>query len=119
MSMEDLRSYYQIHDSIRLELSNDPTASTVGEADGDVYCTREQFTARLRFPMSSLVNQFLHVSWAPPALIHSNSIRILMGYSVLNLFYRLDISLVEICIVYMPKLGTGGKLLMSTHNPKL
>ena len=85
MSMEELRSYYQIHDSIRLEFSDDPTASTVGEADGDVYFTREQFAARLRFPMSSLVKQFLHVSWAPPALIHLNVIRILMGCNVLNL----------------------------------
>ena len=42
-----------------------------------------------------------------------------MGCSVLNLLYRLDISLVEICFVYTLKLGTGGRLSMSTHNPKL
>ena len=42
-----------------------------------------------------------------------------MGCSVLNLLYQLDISLVEICFVYTLKLGTEGRLLMSTHNPKL
>ena len=42
-----------------------------------------------------------------------------MGCSVLNLLYRLDISLVEIFFVYTLKLGTRGRLSMSTHNPKL
>ena len=42
-----------------------------------------------------------------------------MGYSVLNLLYRLDISLVEICFVYMLKLETGPRLLMSAHNLRL
>ena len=42
-----------------------------------------------------------------------------MGCSVLNLFYQLDISLVEICFVYMLKLGTRGRLSMSAHNPRL
>ena len=119
MSMEELRSFCQILDSISLELSNDPIASTVGEADNAIYFTREQFVARLRFPVSLLVKRFLHVSQAPPTLIHPNAIRILMGCSVLNLLYRLDISLVEICFVYTLKLKTKGKLSMSTHNLRL
>ena len=119
MSMEELRSYCQIPNSISLELSDGPIASTVEEADSVVYFTREQFATGLRFHISSLVKQFLHVSRAPPTLIHLNSIRILMGYSVLNVLYRLDISLVEICFVYMQKLRTRGKLLMSAHNLKL
>ena len=119
MSMEELRSFCQIPDSIRLELSDGSTASTVGEADRTVYLIWEQFVVKLHFPVSSLVKQFIHVSRAPPAFIHLNSIRILMGCSVLNLLYRLDISLVEIFFVYTLKLGTGGKLSMSAHNPKL
>ena len=42
-----------------------------------------------------------------------------MGCSVLNFLYQLDISLVEICFVYTLKLGTGGRLFMSAHNPQL
>ena len=42
-----------------------------------------------------------------------------MGCSVLNLLYWLDISLAEICFVYMLKLGIRGRLSMSAHNPKL
>ena len=42
-----------------------------------------------------------------------------MGCSGLNLLYRLDISLVDIFFAYTLKLGTGGKLPLSTHNSKL
>ena len=117
--MEELRSYCQIPYIISLELSDDPAASMVGEVDSTVYFTREQFAAGLRFPLSSSVKQFLHVSSALPALIHLYAIWILMGCSVLNLLYRLDISLVEICFVYTLKLKTGGRLSMFAHNPKL
>ena len=55
ISMEKLRSYYQIPDSISLELSDGLAASTIGEADSAVYFTREQLVNGLRFPVSSLV----------------------------------------------------------------
>ena len=110
MSMEEFRSYYEIPDNISLELSDGLATSTVGEADNVIYFTQEQFAVELCFPVSSLVKQFLRVSWEPPALIHLNTIWILMGCSVLNLLYWLDISLVDICFVYTLKLRIGGKL---------
>ena len=119
MSMEELRSFFHILDSISLEVSKSLTVSMVGEADTAVYFTREQSAAGLCFPVSSMVKHFLHVSRAPRALIHPNVLWILMGYSVLNLLYRLYISWVEIFFIYMLKLGTGGRLSMSPHNPKL
>ena len=42
-----------------------------------------------------------------------------MGCSVLNFLYQLDILLAEICFVYTLKLGTGGRLSMSAHSPRL
>ena len=42
-----------------------------------------------------------------------------MGYSVLNLLYQLDISLVEICFIFTLKLGVYGCLSMSTHSHRL
>ena len=41
MSLEELRSFFQIPDSISLELSNGPAVSTVGEANSAIYFTRE------------------------------------------------------------------------------
>ena len=96
MSMEELRSFYQVLGGIILELSNGPVRSAVGQADNVVFITREQFTTGLCFSVSSLVKQFLHVTQASPMLIHPNVFWILMGCSVLNFLYQLDISLAKI-----------------------
>ena len=45
MSMEEMRSFCQIPNTITLELSDGSTASTIGEADSAVYFAREQFVA--------------------------------------------------------------------------
>ena len=119
MSVEELRSFCQVPADISLELSDGAAVSTVGGVDNVVYFTREQFSAGLRFPISSLVKQFLHFTWAPRALIHPNIFRILMGCSVLNFLYQLDISLIEIFFINTLKLGIGGRLYMSTHSPQL
>ena len=100
-------------------MSKEATVSIVGEEGKAVYFTREQFVEGLRFPISSLVKQFLHFTRAPPTLIHSNIFWILMGCSVLNFLYQLDISLVEIYFIYTLKLGIGGRLSMSAHSPRL
>ena len=84
-----------------------------------VYFTQEQFSMGLHFPIPSLVKQFIHFTQAPPALIHPNVFRIFMGYSVLNSFYQLDISMIEIYLIYTLKLRIGGHLYMSAHSPRL
>ena len=119
LSMEKLRSYCRIPNDIDFELSDGPTESTIDEEDSVVYSNQEQLAAGLRFPISSLVKQFLHFHRAPPALIHPNVIRILTGCSVLNLLYQLDISLVEVCFIYTLKLGHGGRLSMLAQSPRL
>ena len=119
MSIEELRSFNQVPTDIRLEVADDPVAPTIGGADNVVYFTREQFVAGLHFLIPSLVKQFLHFIRAPPTLVHPNVFRILMGCSVLNLLYQLDISLEEIFFIYTLKLGVGGHLSMSAHSPRL
>ena len=119
MPIGELRSFCLVPADIRLELSDGVAVSIVGGANNVVYFTRGQFSAGLCFPISSLVKQFLHSTWDPPALIHPNVFQILMGCSVLNFLYQLDISMVEICFVYTLKLGIGGRLSMMAHSPRL
>ena len=108
--MEELGSYCHIPDNIDFELSDGPAESTFGKKDGAVYFTREQLAVGLRFPVSSLIKQFLHFFGASPALVHPNIIRILTGCSVLNLLYQLDISLVKVFFIYILKLAHVGWL---------
>ena len=55
MSVEELRSFSQVPADIKLEVVDDPTASTIGGAYNVVYFTREQFAAGLCFLIPSLV----------------------------------------------------------------
>ena len=117
--VEDLRSFRQVLATIKLKVSNGTSTSTTGVADNAVYFTREQFAVGLCLPIPSLVKQFLHFTRAPPALVHPNVFRILMGCSVLNFLYQLDISLIEIYFIYTLKFGIGGSLSMLAHSPRL
>ena len=119
LSLEELRSYCQIPDNIDIELPNGSAESTIGKGDGAIYFTREQLAVGLRFLVSSLIKQFLHFSKAPPALIHHNVIQILVGCSVLNLLYQLDILLVKVYFIYTLKLEHGGRLSLSAQSPRL
>ena len=119
LSMEELRSYFQISDNIDFELTDGPAEPTIGAKNGAIYFTWEQLATELRFPISSLVKQFLHFSRAPLALIHPNVIRILTRCSVSNLLYQLDISLVEIFFIYTLKLAHRDQLSLSTQSPRL
>ena len=94
LSMQELRSYCQIPGNIDIELPDSPTECTIGEGDGVVYFTQEQLAVGLRFPVPSLIKQFLLFSGVLLALVHPNIIRILTRCSVLNLLYQPDISLV-------------------------
>ena len=62
LSIEELRSYCHIPDNIDFELLDGSAESTIDEEDGAVYFTREQLVVELRFPVSSLIKQFLHFS---------------------------------------------------------
>ena len=119
ISIKELRSFSQVPAVIRLEVSDVTDTPTIGGPDNAVYFTREHFAAGLRFPIPSLVKQFLHFTRAPLALVHPNVFRILMGYSVLNSLYQLDILLVEICFIYTLKLGIGVRLYISAHSPRM
>ena len=98
--MGELKAYCEIPDDVDIVLSEGPAENIGGKEYNVVYFTIEQLTARLRFPMPSLVKKFLHFTRAPPAFIHPNVIRILAKCCVLNLLYQLDLSLVEVCFAY-------------------
>ena len=84
-----------------------------------IYFTKEQIAAGLHLPIFSLVKQFLHFSRIPLAFIHPNIIRILMGCSVLDTLYQLDLSLLEVLFVYTTKMSVKKRFSLSAHIPSL
>ena len=118
LTMEDLKVYCEVPDNIDLRLMEREDDSTLGGEHNGVFFTCEHLAAGLRFPVLAIVKQFLHFTRAPPALIHPNVIRILISSCVLNHLYQLDLSLVEILIIYSLSIGPGGRMFMSVLNPR-
>ena len=87
MTMEELKVYCEVPDNIDLRLMERADESMLSREHNGVFSTCEHLAAGLRFPVLALVKQFLHFTLAPPALIHPNVIRILIGCCVLNHLY--------------------------------
>ena len=117
LTMEELMAYYEVPDGIDLRLMERADESTLGGEHNGVFFTREHLAAGIRFPMPAIVKQFLHFTREPPALIHPNVIRILIGSCVLNHLYQLDLSLVELFMIYFLSVGPSGRMSMSVLSP--
>ena len=119
LTMEELKAYCEVPDNIDLKLMDKADESTLDGEHNGVFFTPEHLAAGLRFPVPAIVKQFLHFTRAPSAFVHPNVIRILIGYCVLNHLYQLDLSLVELCIIYFLRIGQGGRMSMSVLSPRL
>ena len=119
LTMEELKVYCEVPNNIDLWLMERADDSTMGGEHNGVFFTREHLAARLRFPVPTIVKQFLHFTRAPPALIHPNVIRILIGSCVLNHLYQVDLTLVELFIIYFLNVGSGGRMSISVLSPRL
>ena len=112
LSEQEFHARFYLPYSISIYLSNE-------EASSMIYFTKEQFAAGLCLPHFFLVKQFLHFSQIPLAFIHPNIIRILMGCSVLDTLYQLDLSLLEVLFVYTTKMSVKKRFSLSVHIPSL
>ena len=110
LAVEELRSYCEVPENIDLNLMDELDESTLDGEHNAVFFTCEQLLAGLRFLVPALVKQFLHFTRASPALVRPNIICILIGCSLMNFLYQLDLSLVEICFAYSLILRRGGLL---------
>ena len=117
--MEELRTYCEVPSNIDLRLMERVDESTLGGEHNGVFFTREHLASRLRFLVTAIVKQFFHFTRVPSALIHPNVICILIGSCVLNHLYQLDLSLVELFMIYFLSIRPGGRMSMSVLSPRL
>ena len=93
--------------------------STEKVGHNSIYFTKEQFNAGLRFHFLSLFKQFLHYTQIPSAFIHPNIVRVLIGCSILNMLFNLDLSLLKVLFVYTLMKGKNDIFIMFAHIPSL
>ncbi|RVX10813.1 hypothetical protein CK203_018147 [Vitis vinifera] len=105
LNMREFCARFCIPNGVSVQLVDGEAVSTEKSADNAIYFTKEQFNVGLRFPLPSLFKEFLHFTQIPPAYIHPNMVRVLMGCSILNMLFNLDLSLLEVLFIYSIKKG--------------
>ena len=116
---QEFYARYYIPESISIQLSDGEALSIDEFPNNMIYFIKEQFATGLHLPIPSLVKQLLHFSRIPHAFIHPNIIQILMGCSVLNTLYQLDLSLLEVLFVYTIKMSPKERFSLLAHIPYL
>ena len=93
---DDFRRDFNILDNIDIQLLRNTIPLPTDTHKKHSMCfTIEQFHARLCLFLSSLVRECLHYTQISPSFVHSNSILILMGCSILNQLFNLELFLLD------------------------
>ena len=108
-----------IPNGVSVQLVDGEVVSTEKSVDNAIYFSKEQFNAGLRFFLPSLFKEFLHFTKIPPAYIHPNIVRVLMGCSILNMLFNLDLLLLGVHFIYSIKKGKTDLFNLFTHIPSL
>ena len=120
LDAKEFRERFCIPNSVAIELLNGRVfVPTDKSEERTIIFSKEQFNAGLRFPLPALFKEFLHFTQIPPIFIHPNIVRVLMGCSILNMLYDLDLTLLEVFFVYSLKKVKNDIFSMSTHLPSL
>lgn len=99
-------------------VDEDPT-SIENEALSAIFFNKEMFNVGLCLILPSLFKQFLYYTKIPPVFIHPNIVHVLMGCNIVDMFFHLDLSLLEVFFVYTIKLSKKVIFSMSAHIPSL
>ena len=120
LSVKEFRDRFCIPNGVAVEFLDEEEVVSIEKAEGRAMTfSKEQFNAGLRFPLPALFKEFLHFSQIPPAFIHPNIVRVLMGCSIINMLFNLDLTLLKVLFVYSLKKGKNDIFSMSAHLPSL
>ena len=120
LDVNEFRERFSIPNGVYIDLVNEEAAMPTEKGEENVILfTKEQFNAGLRFPLPALFKEFLHFSQVPPIFIHPNLVRVLMGCSIINMLYSLDLTLLEVFFVYSLKKAKNDIFSVSAHLPSL
>ena len=117
LNEREFRDHFCFTNRISIQLVEGDPMHMEKTGHNAMYSTKEQFNAELRFPHLSLFKQFLHYTQIPPTFIDPNIVRVLMGCSILNMLFHLDLSLLEVLFICTIKKGKKDIFNMLAHIP--
>lgn len=80
-----------------------------------MYFNKEQFVVGLCLPLPFIFKQFLNFTQISPAFFHPNVVRVLMECNILDMLYRLNLSLLEVLFVYIVKMSQNKRFSLAAH----
>ena len=120
LSVKEFRDRLCVPNGVIVEFLNGEDVVSTEKAEHDIVVfSKEQFNAGLRLPLPALFKEFLHFTKIPPVFIHPNIVRVLMGCSIINMLYNLDLTLLEVFFVYSLKKAKTDIFSLSAHLPSL
>ena len=119
LNVREFRERFCIPNGVSVELMDGEAMSTEKTEENTICFTKKQLNVGLRFPLPSLFKEFLHFTQIPPAYIHPNMVRVLMGCSILSMLFNLDLSLLEVLFIYSLKKEKNDIFSMVSHLPSL
>lgn len=119
LTEQEFRVRFEIPNGVSLQLLEGDAVSTAKSGDNSICFTKEQFNVGLRLPLPSFFKQFLHYTKIPPALIHPNTVQVLMGCSILDMLFNLGLSLLEVLFLYSAKKAKNDIFSLAASIPSL
>ena len=119
LNEKEFRERFCFSNDIFVQLVDEDAMTIEKAANNAIYFSNEQFNAGLCFSFLFLFKEFLHDTEIPPAYVHPNIVRVLMGCSIPNMLFNLDFSLMEVLFVYTIKKGKKDIFSMFAHIPSL
>lgn len=119
LNEREFRERFSIPNGVSVQLVEGGAGSIEKAGDNAMYFTKEQFNVGLRLPLPSLFKQFFYYTRIPPALLDLNVILVLMGCSILDMLFHLDLSLLEVLFVYTIKKGKNDIFNLSASIPSV
>ena len=117
---KEFRERFCIPDNVTVELLDARVLVPSEKAEEKTMIfSEEQFNVGLQFPLPPLFKEFLHFTQIPPVFIHPNIVRVLMGCSIINMLYNLDLMLLEVFFVYSLRKVKNDIFSMFAHLPSL
>lgn len=105
MSKQELWAHFHIPDIVSILLENVEPLTSKKLSHNATYFSKELFNVGLRFHLPFLFEQFLYFTKIPLAFLLPNVVRVLMGCSILDMLYRLDLYLLKVFFVYTIKMS--------------
>ena len=100
LTEQEFSERFRIPNGLAIRLMDGSPMPAKKEPFNVIVFSKEQFNVRLRKPLSSFFRQFLHFTKISPFFFHLNAIKVLIACSILDILFRLDLSLLEVLFIY-------------------